>query len=56
MAGSPTWIGSEKLVPLAEDAAFRDGFRRPHRAAKARFAAWLQSTTGQAVDPDTIFD
>ena len=45
-----------KLVPLAEDPAFRDGFRRTHRAAKARFAAWLKSTTGQTVDPDTIFD
>ncbi len=56
MAGSPTWIGSGKLVPLAEDPAFRDSFRRTHRAAKARFAAWLKSTTGQTVDPDTIFD
>jgi starch phosphorylase len=45
-----------KLVPLAEDPAFRDGFRRTHRAAKARFAAWLHSTTGQTVDPDMIFD
>src|SRR5262249_59093041 len=24
--------------------------------AKARFAGWLKSTTGQVVDPDTIFD
>ena len=46
----------QKLVPLAEDSAFREGFRRSHRAAKARFAAWLKSTSGQAVDPDTIFD
>ncbi|MBV8488385.1 MAG: glycogen/starch/alpha-glucan phosphorylase, partial [Planctomycetaceae bacterium] len=46
----------QKLVPLAEDAAFRDNFRRSHRAAKARFAAWLKSTTDQDVDPDTIFD
>ena len=46
----------QKLVPLAEDPAFRDGFRRTHRAAKARFAAWLHSTTGQTVDPDMIFD
>jgi glycogen phosphorylase len=45
-----------KLVPLAEDAAFRDGFRRARRAAKARFATWLKSTTGQVVDPETIFD
>jgi starch phosphorylase len=46
----------QRLVPLAEDSAFREGFRRSHRAAKARFAAWLKSTSGQAVDPDTIFD
>ena len=44
-----------KLVPMAEDATFRDGFRRP-RAAKIRFAAWLKSTTGHVVDPETIFD
>jgi starch phosphorylase len=46
----------QKLVPLAEDPAFREGFRRSRRAAKARFAAWLQSASGHAVDPDTIFD
>jgi starch phosphorylase len=46
----------QKLVPLAHDSAFREGFRRSHRAAKARFADWLKSTSGQAVDPDTIFD
>jgi starch phosphorylase len=46
----------QKLVPLADDAAFRDGFRRARRAAKTRFATWLKSTTGQVVDPETIFD
>ena len=45
-----------KLVPLAADPAFRESFRRTHRAAKARFVAWLKSATGQTVDPDTIFD
>ena len=45
-----------KLVPLAEDATFRDGFRRARRAAKARFATWLKATTGQVVDAETIFD
>jgi starch phosphorylase len=45
-----------KIVPLADDASFRDGFRRAKRAAKARFATWLQTTTGLIVDPDTIFD
>ena len=46
----------KKIVPLADDSSFQDGFRRAKRAAKARFAVWLQKTTGLAVDPDTIFD
>jgi glycogen phosphorylase len=45
-----------KLVPLAEDAAFRDNFRKAKQTAKERFAEWLKSTTGQVVDPSTIFD
>jgi starch phosphorylase len=46
----------EKILPLAEDPPFRDAFRRARRAAKARFTDWLRSATGQAVDPETIFD
>jgi starch phosphorylase len=45
-----------KILPLAGDSAFIDGFRRAKRAAKARFAAWLRMKMGLAVDPDTIFD
>jgi starch phosphorylase len=30
--------------------------RKAKREAKTRFAAWLRAATGQAVDPDTIFD
>jgi starch phosphorylase len=45
-----------KIVPLAEDASFRAGFRNAKQAAKTRFADWLKSTTGQIVDPSTIFD
>jgi starch phosphorylase len=45
-----------KLKPLAEDRDVRTAFRKAKRAAKARFADWLKATTGQAVDPDTIFD
>jgi starch phosphorylase len=45
-----------RLAPLAQDAGFRDAFRRAKRDAKVRFADWVRSTTGQAVDPDTIFD
>jgi len=46
----------EKIVPLADDGSFRDGFRRAKRAAKGRFADWLRRTTGQVVEPETIFD
>jgi starch phosphorylase len=45
-----------KLVPLANDTGFRDGFRRAKREAKAAFADWHKATSGQIVDPDTIFD
>ncbi|MFA4901922.1 MAG: glycogen/starch/alpha-glucan phosphorylase [Desulfobaccales bacterium] len=45
-----------KLKPLAEDAGFRDAFHQAKREAKLQFAAWLKSSTGQTVDPDTIFD
>lgn len=44
------------LKPLANDAAFREAFRKAKRQAKTHFAAWLKSTTGETVDPDTIFD
>jgi glycogen phosphorylase len=54
------WIGDlgqlRKIIPLADDADFRAGFRRAKQAAKARLADWLKSTTGQVVDPSTIFD
>jgi starch phosphorylase len=45
-----------KLKPLAEDKRFRDNFRKATREAKAVFANWLKSKTGETVDPDTIFD
>src|SRR4029453_12675089 len=45
-----------RLAPLADDAGFRDAFRQAKRDAKVSFADWVHSTTGQAVDPDTIFD
>src|SRR5262245_24596579 len=45
-----------RLAPLAEDKAFRAGFRRAKREAKERFAGWLKSATGQVVDPHTLFD
>jgi glycogen phosphorylase len=44
------------IVPLANDAAFQDGFRHAKQAAKAAFADWLKFATGQIVGPTTIFD
>ena len=46
----------QKLKPLAGDKNFRDAFRQAKHEAKAHFAGWLKSTTGQVVDPDSIFD
>jgi starch phosphorylase len=45
-----------QLKPLAQDASFLQAFRAAKREAKARFADWLKSSSGVAVDPDTIFD
>jgi starch phosphorylase len=45
-----------RLKPLADDRGFRDTFRAAKRAAKSTFAEWLRSTSGQTVDPDTMFD
>jgi starch phosphorylase len=45
-----------KLKPLADDKAFRDAFRKATRETKSHFADWLSSTSGQTIDPDTIFD
>jgi glycogen phosphorylase len=54
------WIADlgqlRRLAPLASDAGFLDDFRQAKRAAKVRFADWLQSAAGLTVDPDTVFD
>ncbi|MGB7630538.1 MAG: glycogen/starch/alpha-glucan phosphorylase, partial [Candidatus Deferrimicrobium sp.] len=56
-AGWRTDLGQlRELKPLADDNAFRDAFRRASREAKSRFADWLRRTTGETVDPDSIFD
>jgi glycogen phosphorylase len=44
------------LKPLADDKDFRDSFGKAKRQAKSQFAGWLKSSSGQTVDPDTIFD
>jgi starch phosphorylase len=45
-----------RLKALADDKHVRTAFRKAKRAAKVRFADWLTATTGQVLDPETIFD
>jgi starch phosphorylase len=54
------WISDfsqiDKLKTLANDGQFQKSFRDAKRSAKLRFVDWLRKTTGETVDPDTIFD
>jgi glycogen phosphorylase len=54
------WISNlaelRKLKPLATDSNFQEAFCKSKRDAKVKFADWLKATTGQVIDPDTIFD
>ena len=45
-----------KLRPLAGDPAFCNAFLASKARAKSRFANWLKATSGQIVDPQTVFD
>jgi starch phosphorylase len=45
-----------KLKPLAGDKGLRDDFRKAKREAKSQFVDWLKRTSGESVDPDSIFD
>ncbi|MCC2642834.1 MAG: glgP [Nitrospira sp.] len=45
-----------KLKALAGDPAFREAFLRAKREAKQNFAQWLEATSGQRIDPDSMFD
>jgi glycogen phosphorylase len=45
-----------KLKPLAGDKSFRGSFRAATCETKSHFANWLKSTSGETVEPDTIFD
>jgi starch phosphorylase len=45
-----------RLNALAYEPDLCHAFRKAKRQAKAQFADWLKSTSGIAVDPDTIFD
>jgi starch phosphorylase len=44
------------IVPLADDAAFRELFLSSKRAARLRFVDWIKARQGIALDPDTLFD
>ena len=46
----------KELKPFADNIAFRKAFLAAKREAKVQFAHWLKSTSGQIVDPGTIFD
>src|SRR5262245_29755811 len=48
--------GLKQLKPLADDQALRSAFLKAKREAKSQFADWLKRTTGETVDPDSIFD
>jgi glycogen phosphorylase len=45
-----------KLKKLADDREFRSVFLKAKREAKSKFAQWLETMSGQTVDPDSMFD
>jgi glycogen phosphorylase len=45
-----------RLKPLAEDRKFRQAFLGAKHRAKTQFAEWLKMTSGQVLDPESIFD
>jgi starch phosphorylase len=45
-----------QLKPFADDHSCHDVFLKAKREAKEQFVNWLKSTSGQVVDPNTIFD
>ena len=45
-----------KLKTFAHDKSFRDAFQTAKHNAKRNCCEWLRRTTGQTVDPATIFD
>jgi glycogen phosphorylase len=44
------------LKGLAGDSGLQEAFHASKREAKMQFAHWLKTTSGQIIDPDTIFD
>jgi starch phosphorylase len=55
-----SWITNlnelSRLKPLTGDTSFQDAVRKAKRDAKRQFADWLRWFSGQAVDPDSVFD
>ena len=45
-----------KLKPLVGDNGLRDEFRKAKREAKSQFVDWLKRTSGETVNPDSVFD
>ena len=45
-----------QLKKLADDPQYQEAFRKAKRDAKTAFAQWLKTTSGQSVDPDSMFD
>ena len=45
-----------ELKAFSGNRGFRDDFRKTRREAKRRFCDWLSWSSGQALDPDAIFD
>src|SRR6476659_2140498 len=45
-----------KLKPLANDKSLGQAFLKAKRETKLRFIDWLKQTTGETVDPESIFD
>ena len=50
------FAGIAELKPFADTPAFRGSFLKAKRDSKIEFANWLNVTSGQMVDPDSIFD
>ena len=54
------WINDlsqlSKLNAFTLDSAFRHDFLKAKRNAKRNFCDWFRGSTGQVLDPDTIFD
>jgi starch phosphorylase len=45
-----------RLAPMAGDKTLQRAFLEAKRQGKMRFSDWLAKSSGQRVDPDTIFD